>query len=216
MGTRTIRDIINEGEQGRVGNANQFGRVGSLLAIVPRHTGQAAVASDKLVLPDNAKAAAILRCYAAAGTVKGLMAPALSGTPATGNCAVTPDGNIVFAAADAVTLAEATYVVAEGDVIEEVIQVASSVGTLNAGRAASVLIEAVVLTGVVAGAVGINARGTATTTAKAAINDAGTGIVFHANQVVAGTARVKYIATPGVGAGRSALGVNLDAATRDF
>ena len=121
----------------------------------------------------------------------------------------TLGGNIVFAAADAVTTAEVTYVPVEGDIIEDaIVTVATNVGTLLSSRAAVVLLEIEALAGTSVGAKTPVARGTTPSAGQAAINDAGTGVVFAAADAVT-SARIKYVATPGVGSADASAVSNL-------
>lgn len=88
-----------------------------------------------LVLPDDAKAATILRAYARAGsgTVGELVVEAIGASLSAGQCCVSPDGNILFDAADAWTSVDVYYVPAYQDVIELTLPVASGVVTLPVG-----------------------------------------------------------------------------------
>lgn len=212
---RSLRSIMDEGEQGKMGNASQFGRAGTRAAMIARVTGQVAAVTNVIVLPDNQKAVTVIAAFSTAGTLTGRLTPVI-GVPATTQVSVNSAGNIVFAAADAVTSAEVVYQAVEGDVIEETIQVVASVGTLLSGRGAAVLISASVTAGVVLGAVTPSPRGAAAATGEARINTVGTGIAFNAAQVVTGTALVKYVATPGLGSARPSLGTLLDVTPRDW
>jgi len=214
---RSLRDILNEGEQGKVGNANQFSYMGSMQALAPRHTGQAVVTSSVIVLPNNAKAVRVIEAFGVTGTVTGQFTPVPQGVPATTQVSTNPAGDIVFAAADAVTLAEVTYLIAEGQIITDLVQVVSSNATLLGNRAGRILIAASVLTGVAPGAVTPAARSAAaaaTTTAKLSLS--GLIVNFNAAQVVTGTASVTYVAVPSVGSALTSLGLNLDAQTQNW
>lgn len=211
--TRPLKDVGNEGSQGKLGAFAKDSCQGSAMALVTRTVGQGVVASDVLVLPNTAKAIAILEAYAVAGTsgTGQLAVVARGATLITGQCNITPTGDIAFFTTDAITLAEVTYVTVEGALITEIITVAASVGPLLANKAAKLLIAAEVLTGVVPGAVVVDYRGVTPATTEVAIDDEGTGIVFNAAQVIAGTATVTYIATPAVGTAKNSIGNLLDA-----
>lgn len=73
-----------------------------------------------LVLPDDAKAASIVRCYARAGTgTTGELTPgAPNSTPLAHTPAVTPNGDIGFLATDAYTDLDVLYEVLDQDVFE--------------------------------------------------------------------------------------------------
>ena len=70
---------------------------------------------QSLVLPNDAKAASILRATALTGTVTGELAPQTYGTtPSSGQCAVGPNGDLVFLAADAITSVDVLYLPERG------------------------------------------------------------------------------------------------------
>jgi len=89
---------------------------------------------DALPLPDHAKAASILRATARAGTAgTGEMTVVAYGvTPASGEIAVGPNGDIVLLAADAITDVDVIYVPERGKVIDSVFPVVTNVLTLPA------------------------------------------------------------------------------------
>lgn len=223
MPNRSLRDILNEANPNKTDTGLQLARAGSLLARVPRFI-KAAVATGILSLPENARASAILAARVTAGTTlgpKNVVVPAASasGVPATTNVTTSPEGHISFnVATDAPTEAEVEYLPEEGDVVEEVIVVVpgTGVGTPLSSRKARRLLEATALVGTVTGACVVDQRGfTVATTKHAAAKEDGT-IQFLAADAVS-SARVKYIAIPGVGNGtRAALGTNLDTADKTF
>jgi hypothetical protein len=72
-------------------------------------------------------AAVILRATVKAGAVTGELAPQLYGvTPATTQCAVAPNGDIVTLAADAITDLDITYIPEMGDIYEVTLPVPTS------------------------------------------------------------------------------------------
>lgn len=87
---------------------------------------------DVLRLPDEGRAATILRAFARTGTAgTGEMTVAAPGaTPATGEIAVSPSGNIVTLAADAITDVDVSYMPERGDSFEGTFDVASDVLTI--------------------------------------------------------------------------------------
>jgi hypothetical protein len=89
-----------------------------------------------VVLPEDAKAAYILRCTVkAAGVALGEFTVEPYGTtPATTQVAVAPNGDIVFLGSDAVTSADILYVPEKGDVLG---QLANSNATQNTSLGAS-------------------------------------------------------------------------------
>jgi hypothetical protein len=88
---------------------------------------------DAITLPDAGKANSILRATVRAGGVTGELTPVAYGTtPATTECAVGPNGDLVFLATDAITDVDVVYAPERGDVIDSVFPVVSNVLTLPA------------------------------------------------------------------------------------
>lgn len=87
---------------------------------------------DVLRLPDDAKAHNILRAYARAGTgaLGELVVAATHATPAAGQIALTPAGNIALLAADIYTDLDIVYQPDKYDLAEFELNVAASVLTL--------------------------------------------------------------------------------------
>lgn len=214
--SRSLRTILNECNPNRTSTALRDARVGELLAKVPR-TRRFAVVSNKIVLPDNAKADVILNCYVTAGTVSGQFTPVYDSTPATTQVSTDAQGNIVFLNTDAVTEAEITYIPFEGDVIEETLPCVASLFTPSASRKMLCCLSAEAITGTVIGVKTVDDRATAApATGHAALNKLGTGVLFNNGTDAVLTAKVKYIATPGFGDRAAALGVNLDAGVSPY
>jgi hypothetical protein len=110
------------------------------------------------VLPGDATGATILRAYArkttAAGTLGELAPQAFGATPADGQIAVAPNGNIVVLAASAYTNIDVDYLPMKGDVIQYTGSVAVGVLALPAAlvaRGVITLLSAVVNAGAVPG-----------------------------------------------------------------
>ena len=206
---KSLRTVLNEANPNKLPSAGQVLPLGEALAFAPR-TVRGAVVGDALVLAENAKAAVILQCFVAAGGVTGRFTPVSEDdTPATTQCGISAGGDVVFLAADAVTVAEVTYVPLEGTVFEDLVTVAADIGTLLQGRRAAVLLRAEALTG---GAVGVEAivlRGATPGAGEAAVTLLGTGVEFAAADAVT-SARVRYIAQPGTGT-TQAVGTVLNA-----
>jgi hypothetical protein len=208
--SRPLIDILNESNPNKVADADRIAQMGNALALSAR-TIRATVTTNVLTLPEGAKAAAILRCFATTGASTGNKAPvAPETTPAAGQCAVTPTGDVAFANADAVTQAEVTYIAAEsGGVFEDVLSVAASTATLLQGRVGLVLLSATVEVGIVLGAVTIVARGATPAATQAALGATGATIAFNAADVITGRVRVRYIARPDVGGAGTSLNARL-------
>lgn len=210
--TRSLRTVLDESNDARLAMATKDGRLGSLLALLPR-TRRFPVVSSKIVLPPEAKANVILNCYVTAGTVSGQFTPLYDSTPATTQVSTNAVGDIVFLAGDAVTEAEITYVAFEGEIVEETVAVVTNLAAPSGSRRILCALEAEALAGAVIGVKTLDDRATAApATLHAAQNKLGTGILFNAATDAVTSARIKYIATPGFGVAKTALGVNLDAA----
>jgi len=212
---RSTRQILNEGSLNKLADAAKLVNLGDALALVPR-TVRAAVTTNVLTLPESAKCAVLLSVYVTAGTVTGRFTPLVAeATPATTEAAPTAGGNVAFKSTDAVTEAEVSYLAYEGAIHEDTCVVASDVATLLGGRAAAVILEVESLAGTVAGNFTVAARGTTPATTEAAIQDDPTGVEFAAADVVT-SARIRYVAQPGVGSEADAVGVRLDVEDKQF
>ena len=215
---RTLREILNEAQPGKLPDANRQLRMGEAMAVGAR-TVRGAVVGDVLVLPETAKAMAILGVYAVAGTVTGrFTAAAPDSTPATTQAAVDPAGNIEFAAADAVTIAEVVYIAHEGGIYEDLIDVdagGTEQGSLQGLRGAAMIISVEATAGTATGAKTVAGRGTTPGAGAAAIADDPTLIEFAAADAVT-QARVRYIAQPGIGDAPQAVGLELDASDKAY
>lgn len=109
---------------------------------------------DTLALNDDAKAATILRAYArataAAGTLGELSIQAYGATPADGQIAVAPNGDIVVLAASRYTDIDVTYQPDKADLTEITLTVVANVLTLPAALTAlgvNALLQAVATVG---------------------------------------------------------------------
>lgn len=111
---RKLSTVGNEGNPNKVGDFNRSVKIGSAL----KQGGMSlrgSVVSDALSL--ETKAVAVVSALAIAGGTTGALTPVASATPAAGEVGVDRLGNIVFAAADAITSVEVVYIPAEGDTI---------------------------------------------------------------------------------------------------
>lgn len=115
---RPLREVGNEGNPNKVGVFNQSVRIGSALKLGASTVGSFAVVNNEIVLPDGMKALVVIFALATVGTSAGQKTPVLGGSPSAGEVGITPTGDIVFNATDAVTAAEVTYTVSEGDVVD--------------------------------------------------------------------------------------------------
>lgn len=211
---RSLKAILNEANPNKLPTGAQQAKLGSMLGLVPRSI-RATVVSHKIVLPDAAKAVAVLQAFSIAGTLTGALTPVKDGAVATGQVGMDAMGNILFATADAVTQADVVYLAQEGQVFEDFVPVTANVGTPLGGRAVQKLLEAESLAGTLTGVLTPIARGGTVATGQAASSLSGTGVNFFAANAVT-KARIKYIAVPGVGSTGAALGTELDSETRDY
>lgn len=194
---RTLKDILNKGTLQLLTPAFTKAKLGTLLGLVPT-SAVVVVASNIGVLPATAKARAILRAFSTAGTLTGYLTPTNLATPTTGLIGINQNGDLLFAAADAVTEVEVTYLTHEGEIREEVITVASNSGTLLNSRRAVVLLSATSLAGTLTGALTNVARAATPTTGQAALGVTGKTVTFAAADAVT-SALVKYIEYPTLG-----------------
>lgn len=204
---RTIKDVLNESNPNKLPSGAQIAQLGSALALEPIFI-DSAVSANAIALPNASKAKLGLAAFASAGGATGPLAFVAGGAPVAGEFSVSAAGDLVFAAADAVTRAEVSYLPFEGEIITETVNVAASAAALPSGRKTSLLIAASVVTGIATGAKSVMARGSAPAAGEAAINAAGSSIVFNAADVVAGSALLTYVITPGSG-GTSSLASRL-------
>ncbi len=215
---RALRTILNEGNINKQGDAAKLLQAGEAFALVPR-TFRGVTVNDILVLPESAKCAAVLSAFGQ-GTVpgyKGGVAPGVA--PATLFCAPNAAGDILFnAGTDEITDAEVSYLAYEGPIVEDfvVVSTADDIGILLGGRAAALLISAEALVGAVTGLKTSAVRATSPATTLAAITELGTGVLFNAATDAVTSARIRYIAQPGVGDTRISVSQSLDADDKEF
>lgn len=202
--SRPVETVIDEGNPNALPTGVQQAKGGKALRLNSAHIAQGTVTANVLALPQNARAAALLSVYSRVGGVTGYLGFAeRESTPGAGNAAVDPEGNVEFAAADAVTNAEVVYIPAEGDVVSEQIAVpASGIGAFLQAREGVILLAATLLTGAAPGVKTVDTRGAAPAAGEAALSDLGQPIFLAADVGAGGgTANVTYVARPNVGTG---------------
>jgi len=195
-GTRSLRTIFNEANLNKFQSAARDAQLGTILSLGPKF-GVFTASSNTIVLPENAKAAVILRCYATAGTTTGYLTPTDLATPTTGLVGISATGNILFASADAVTAAEVLYLTHEGVVWEDTIAVSSNSGTLLGAREAFLLLSATQLAGTRTGTTTVVARAATPSTGQAALGVTGKTVAFASADAVT-SALVKYVSLPAI------------------
>jgi len=201
---RTNKQILNAGDMNKVGAVSRLVNIGDGLSLAAR-TFEGVPVGAFLILPEAAKAMALLEVYVLTGTVVGRMdiVTKESGTVLTGDCKIDPKGDVEFLLADAPTLAQVVYIPVEGTVFEEQVSVpASGLAPLRAGRSAIQLIEASLDVGggiTLAGAKTIVTRADgAPSSTEARLEVDGEVVAFNATDAgTGGTATVKYVASPG-------------------
>jgi len=212
----TVKAELSRANPNQIANMANLSQLGDGLGIVPR-TELVTVAANVGVL--SQPAASLVAVFATAGGATGeLDLIKRNGAVIAGDCAINAVGNVVFAAADAVTEAEITYIPIEGEEFTETIPVTlGGVGTLLQTRRAIQLTAAtLVAPAATPGAKTLVARGTlvgALGAGEAALQAGGTTIAFVAAEAAAAcTATVTYLAFPGEGEGtEDPFGDRLDA-----
>lgn len=163
----SLKAQLNNANPSTLPSGLQLLKVGDLLAALPARLFRKnpAAASYNLAtveaigLPEGAHAATILRAYARAsggGTLGELAVQAYGATPADGQIAVAPNGEIVVVASAAYTDVDVEYVPEAYDVVELTLPVTSSDATIPAAYTAApggvlFLLEAESLAGTVTG-----------------------------------------------------------------
>lgn len=191
--SRTLSAALDAANPNNLPDAMRLLPAGKALGLLPR-TVRVAVVANVAVLPEGAKAAAVLDVFVSAGGVDGqftVVAP--NATPLTTECAINEDGDVLFLGADAVTEAEITYVAAEGDVFTDTMTVTAGAGSFSSGRHGRVILSAFNTTSGSPVALTVIARGGAAGVGQVNINTAGDGCVFN---VAVTSATVTYVAFP--------------------
>lgn len=220
--TDTLVDALNRAHPAGLPDHLRYLKLGQLFG---GHLPQQLLAQDPaaqtyelatvegLGLPYYSRAVKIDRAVARAGGVTGeLTLAAYGATPSTGEIAVSPSGDIVTLASDAITSLDVYYRPVAGDVAEVTLPVATGVMTLpsHLSGKALLLLEAeatVVDTGGVSGAKIILVPATAATaTTKAALSVDRTKVYFNNATDLVLQARVKLLVAPdpGLAAGLAA------------
>lgn len=193
---RTLREVFDQGDLNKLGSAAKVQALGTTLGlgvssvVLPVTAGIA-------VLPDGAKALAALGGFDRTNGVY-LQATAPETVAGAGQITVTPAGDLSVDPACAEV--EAAFVVAEGVVVSETIQVVGSVGTFLSGKRGKKVLGVVVDDGLVPGTKGVAARASVPALGTAALSADGSGVVFNAGDVVNGQATVRYVSTPAASA----------------
>ncbi len=196
--SRSLKTILSEANPSKMGSAFRDLDAGTAFNLIPKFI-KAAVVSNIMVLPEDAKAAVVLGAFRTVGTVTGAATPILtSATLATNQVKANALGNIEFFGTDAVTEAEVYYYTYDGIVEERSIDVVpgTGVGLLGTGIASAQLISASVTAGTLLGAKTVLARtSTAPATTNVVLNLPGTAVIFAIADAVT-KALVRYVRLP--------------------
>lgn len=165
--SKKMKDSLNAANPSQLADLLRELKVGDMFkSLTTQLTKQAPVAGaasngnlttvDVIHLPDDAKAAFIQRASVRAGGATGEFTPQAYGTtPATTQCAVTPNGDIAFLhAGDLVTDVDVMYTPMKGDVVEFDADLATGVATIPAAlvaRGVLMLLAASITAGTVTG-----------------------------------------------------------------
>jgi len=199
----TIKQNLNRAQPNTYPSNGQVALMGDLV-LGGRMSVAGDVASDVLELSQGARAVAVVAAYAMVGTATGQLTPVIAGaTPAAGEVGLTADGNILFAAADAVTSAQVVYLAVDGKEFSDEVSIAAGAGSFQQQRQGVLLLE-VKVDG--AQRTIIN-RGGAPAAGEVCLSDDGQ-LTFNAADDGL-KAEVRYLAQQGVG-----FGTDADAPTR--
>jgi hypothetical protein len=147
----------------------------------------ATAAAQSLYLPDDAKAETILTAYgrAGSGTVGPLTVVATTNSaPTAGNVMISPNGDLLFAAADAWTSVDVFYVPAKSDTYIETLSVASNAAVIPTALTALILKEAQSTVGTRTGNLVVLTPGSTPSTGQCCLNAAKTQVIFASADAV--------------------------------
>lgn len=208
--SETIKDSINRADPNTLADALRKLGFGSLVRALPtylRKQGVAAstYASATALVPTgqatDAPAASIVAAYAraGAGTPGSLVNDGVTSTaPAAGHIAISPNGQIVTAAADVWTDLDVSYIPEKGDVVEYTGDVVPGTGVMAlpanlTSRGVVTLLESEALTGTVTGKkIVIEPAAAAVAATKSALKTNKAQVWFAIADAVS-TARVKLL-----------------------
>lgn len=208
--SRTLQAVLNESNPNKVALAGQQMKMGDALSMGLAVFVTGSVSSNRLVLPEGRKAAAVIACYVRAGGVTGYFTPvAPTAVLATTQVTIYPNGDLEFLGADAVTSVEVVYVPVDGTIYEESVPVAANVGTFLQSKRARTILSVTATAGGSTGAKTLLDRAAAPAAGQASLRLDGTGVTFAGADAVT-QATIRYIATPGVGVAPDSIAERLD------
>lgn len=187
---QTVQQTINRSDLNTLADTLRALNFGDVLRGLPtslRKSGTAAsTAVDAAALvvakqAETAPAASVFSAYARAGAGTPGALAVVAGVPAAGQIAISPNGSLITALADAWTDVDVTYAVEKGDVVEFTGSVAANVLALPSSitdRGAVLLLSAVANTGTSTGAKEVLAPGAVPAAANANLNPAKSSVQF--------------------------------------
>jgi hypothetical protein len=205
---------LNEANPNLMGDASRELPLGDALNLVVRYV-RGAVVDNLFVFPERSRPQLVVGAIATHGAAPGYKPIVPFVAPAPGQASLRPNGSLEFNAADAITMAEIQYIAFDGPVLEEEMEVVANVATFANGRGAVAPLEVEALEGGSVGEKTVVIRGTTPGVGEAAAQFDPTGVEFAAADAVT-RARIKYVAQPGMGNVREAVGVSLDAVDKNY
>ncbi len=203
--TESVKEALDTANPNWIADAERAALLGQAMGLITR-SAVVVITAGVATLPNDAKMpyTGAVSVFVTAGTTKGNYTfKGVNTAPTTGTYTVTPDGNMLFDAADdAPTEAEIVYHPVEGLVFTDTIAVVSHVATLLGGRSAQVLISCVNQAGTAKTC--DTTRGGSPSNGHVAINAAGTGIANNASDTST-SLTVVYVAFPGNGNAQDSL-----------
>lgn len=202
--SETVQAALDKANPNTISDNLRLARIGRTLAD-GTYFERVAVVGNVAALAIPAKS--ILACFMSAAGAPGWAVPVINeAVPAAGQCCIDPDGNALFAGADAVTECEIIYQPVIGDLLTETVAVAAgglSAALPNGHHIAQLVTATLDAAATLPGVKTVVARGTAAPASPTmATSFAGATVQFApADCVGACMATITYYATPGEGTG---------------
>jgi hypothetical protein len=201
-----FKDLLNQSNPNKVASLLEKLDLGNVLRALPARLTKAVPALSpfqlgtlqSFTLPDDAKASFIFRAYSRAATAGSgeLTIVAYGTTPATGQIAVAPNGDIVVLAADAHLSVDIEYLPMYYDVLElSQVNVVSDAVVLPTTVTPLLLLEAEALVGTAPGKKIILTPGASPAAGRARINAAKTQVLFNSTDAIT-SAKLKLAVAP--------------------
>lgn len=204
----TFRERLNASNANELADLLRAAGLGTFIRSLPAFAYNKAAAVDSynlaavtvVKLPDDAKAAQLQRVYIRAGSggVGEAAVQAVNATPTSGQCAITPSGDIAFVLADAPTSVDAVYTPFRGESVERVLPVSSNAAAIPADLLGRVMYmtEAEVLAGSGTGKRIVEAPSASAASAASARLDLAKANVKTVSGDAATSVRCKFLVRP--------------------